>query len=46
MITLYDQGVYLLHGTELVPADSAPQLDREAARECFARISPAHSGTE
>ena len=32
MITLSDQGVYLLHGTELVPADAAPQLDRESAR--------------
>ena len=33
MITLSDRGVYLVGGTELVPADAAPQYDREAARK-------------
>ncbi|MGX8693193.1 MAG: hypothetical protein ACSW8E_05475, partial [Clostridia bacterium] len=33
MITLSEQGVYLVGGTELVPADAAPQYDREAARK-------------
>ena len=33
MITLSDQGVYLVGGTEIVPADAAPQYDREAARK-------------
>ena len=32
MITLSDQGVYLVDGKTLVPADAAPQYDREAAR--------------
>ena len=32
MITLSDQGVYLVGGRELLPADLAPQYDREAAR--------------
>ena len=33
MVTLYDQGVYLIGGTDLVPADQAPQYQRESARE-------------
>ena len=32
MVTLYDHGVYLVGGRELLPADLAPQYDREAAR--------------
>ena len=32
MITLSDQGVYLVDGKTLVPADAAPQYDRETAR--------------
>ena len=33
MITLSEQGVFLVNGTELIPADAAPQYDREAARK-------------
>ena len=32
MINLSNQGVFLVNGTELVPADAAPQYDRESAR--------------
>ena len=33
MIKLYDTGVYLVNGTDLVPESQAPQYDREQARQ-------------